>query len=260
MRRQRASHRATARFRRIQSLRSTGVSVALVATISVVAGCAGSSPSAGSGAAGTSAGYARVVNLGTGDVPGSVIGRVWDRGVAVRLERERPVSAGPFDARIERCDRGVTIVPSHDVVGIRSPNFNILRGVGTAAPALEGTWSVVFVFASEAAAEHELSVLASARARTCFKRDGDTSVPGSETHLEVSSLPRPGLGIHGVSWSAIPSSYRPPRRRYQDLLAFRAGRALITLHTIGTPRPFHATLEARLLRLLYSRAMTHEPS
>lgn len=239
--------------------RSIGVSAALVVTTGVVAGCGGST-SAGGEEAGASSAYARAVNLRIGDVPGSVVGRVWERGVAVRLERERSVSTGPFDAWIERCDGGVTIVPSPEVVGLRSPNFT--RGVRTAPPAqLEGTWSVVFVFASEAAAEHELSVLASVRAQTCLRRDGDTSVPGSETHLHVSSVQTaPGFGLHGVSWSAVPSSYHPPRRRYQDLLVFRSGRALIALHTIGTPHPFKATLEARLLRLLYGRATAHKAS
>jgi hypothetical protein len=240
--------------------RSIGVSAALVATIGVVAGCGGTSASAGSEAAGTSAAYARAVNLHTSDVPGSVVGRVWERGVAVRLEHERPAITGPFDAGIERCDGGVAFVPSREVVSFRSPYFT--RGLATAPPAqLEGTWSVVFLFSSEAAAKHELSVLASARAQACLRRDGDTSVPGSETHLEASSIrPVPGFGIYGLAWNAVPSSYRPPTRRYQDLLVFRAGRALITLHTSATPHPFQATLEARLLRLLYSRAMAHEPS
>jgi hypothetical protein len=229
----------------------------------VVAGCggtsAGTSASTGSVATGSGIAYARAVNLRAGDVPGSVAGRVWERGVAVGLERERPPSTGPFDARIERCDGGVTIVPSHDVVGLRSPHFT--RGLTTAARTPEGVSSAVFVFASEAAAKHELSVLASPRAKACFRRDRDTTVPGSETRLAASTVrAAPGFPIHGLSWSAVPSSYRPPSRRYQDLLFFRSGRALITLHTIATPLPFKPKLEAQLLRLLYSRATAHGPS
>jgi hypothetical protein len=258
--RRRASDAANGLLPCAQLPQSSGLCAALAVTISVIAGCGGTSVSAGGDATGPSAAYARAVNLRTGDVPGSVVARVWDRGVAVGLERERTASTPPFDARIERCDGGVTIVPSREVVAFRSPNFT--RGLATASPAQEeGTWSVVFVFASEGAANHELSVLASPRAQACFRRDGDTSIPGSETHLQASSVQAtPGFGIHGVSWSAIPSSYSPPTRRYQDLLAFRMGRALITLHTLGTPHPFLATLEARLLRLLYGRATAHEVS
>lgn len=255
----RASRPASRRLKLIRSRGSIGVSAALLVAVAVVTGCGGTSASGGSVVAGTGTAYARAVNLRAGDVPGSVVGRVWERGVVVGLERERLASSGPFDRRIERCDGGVTIVPSHEVIGLRSPYFT--RGLTTAPPTPEGTWSVVFVFASEAAAKHELSVLASARAKTCFRRDGDTSVPGSETRLEASTVQAaPGFAIHGVSWSAVPSSYRPPSRRYQDLLFFRSGRALITLHTIATPLPFKARLEAQLLRLLYSRATVHGPS
>lgn len=259
VRERRALRTASCRFKVIGSPGSVGVSAALLLAVAVVAGCGGTSASAGSVATGTGTAYARAVNLRAGDVPGSVVGRVWERGVAVGLERERLATTGPFDAWIERCDGGVTIVPSQEVVGLRSPHFT--RGLRTAPPSAEGAWSVVFVFASEAAAKHELSVLASVRAKTCFRRDGDTSVPGSETHLEVSTVQAaPGFAVHGVSWSAVPSSYRPPSRRYQDLLFFTSGRALITLHTIAAPRPFKARLEAQLLRLLYSRAAAHGPS
>ncbi len=239
-----------------KSCRSLGVFVVLVAATGLVAGCGGGGTSStGTDRADTGAATAQAVNLRTGDVPNAFAGRVWEQGVAVRLERERRVDTPPFDARIERCDGGVTSVDSSQLVGFRSPNFT--RGAATASPGqLEGTWSVVYVFASEAAAKHELSVLASMRAQTCLARDGDTSVPGSETHFEVSSLPTVhGSGVVGMSWSAQPSSYHPPTRRYQDLLAFTAGRALIVLHSIGTPHPFHATLEARLLGLLRSRAV-----
>lgn len=267
MRERRALRAASCRFRLTGSARVVGVSAALLVAIAVVAGCGGASPGTGAGAkapggnvaTGTGTAYARAVNLRAGDVPGSVVGRVWERGVAVGLEREHAASTGPFDARIERCDGGVGVVPSREIVGLRSPNFT--RGLTTAPATPEGAWSVVFLFASEAAAKHELSVLASARAKTCFRHDGDTSVPGSETHLEASTVQAaPGFAIHGVSWSAVPSSYRPPSRRYQDVLFFRSGRALIALHTIATPRPFNARLEAQLLRLLYTRAIAHGAS
>jgi hypothetical protein len=185
---------------------------------------------------------------------------VQEPGFVVRVGREGPVTTGPFDAWIERCDGGISIAWSREVVGYSSPHFT--RGIQPTQPGmrLEGVRSVVFVFGSEAAARHELSVLASARARACLKRDGDASSgTGSETHLKVSSLhTAPGFGFHGVIWSAIPSSYRPPRRRYRDLLAFTSGRMLVVLHATGVPHPVQAALEARLLRLLYSRANAHK--
>ncbi len=238
--------------------RSIGVFAALAAAVGLVAGCGGGGATHGSGAPGTSAAAARAVNLRAGDVPGSVAGRVWEQGVAVRLEGERPPEDGPFDPWIERCDGGVTHLGAPEVVGFRSPDFT--RGLTPAGSSrVEGTWSEVYTFGSAPAAKYELSVLAGARALACLERDGDTTVPGSETHLEASSHPiAPRVGIDEVSWSATPSSYHPPRRRYQDLLAFTAGRMLIVLHTIATPHPFQATLEARLIRLLYGRAMASE--
>ncbi len=100
----------------------------------------------------------------------------------------------------------------------------------------------------------------------CVRRDdGETNRPGSETHLEVSSLATaPGFSAYGVRWSAVPSFYHPPKRRYQDRLAFVAGRALIVLYATSTAapsyaaHPFQAALEQRLLRLLYSRAKANE--
>ena len=192
---------------------------------------------------------------------------MWDQGVVVGLEHERLASTGPFDAWTERCDGGASITGSHDVVGYSSPHYS--RGVQRAQPggALEGVRSVVYVFGSDTDAQHELAVLASARALACVQRDdGETTSPGSETHLKVSSLPiAGGFSAKGVRWSAVPSSYRPPRRRYQDLVAFTRGRALIVIHTTSTamakytPHPFPAALEERLLGLLYSRARSHNP-
>jgi hypothetical protein len=69
--------------------------------------------------------------------------------------------------------------------------------------------------------------------------------------------------VYGVRWSAVPSSYRPKRRRYQDRLAFVAGRALIVLYAISTSapnysaHPFEAALEQQLLTLLHTRAEAH---
>jgi len=203
-----------------------------------------------------------MVNLQRGDVPASVVGAVQEPGFVVRLGHEGPVSTGPFDAWIERCAGGITITGSREVVGYSSPHYTRFiqpAQPGGALEGVEGVRSVVFAFGSEAAAQHELAVLASARARACLRRDGDVSGTGSARHLEVSSLPTAaGVSVYGVIWSAIPSSYHPPRRRYQDLLAFTAGRTLVVLHSISTPRPYQAGLEARLLSLLYGRSKAHK--
>ena len=246
----------------MDSERAKALVVVLAAACGVFAGCGGSysgpasavhtTASARPGAESSAAVDARAINLHPGDVPDSVVGAVQEPGFVVRPGHAGPVSLGPFDVWIERCDGGVSITGSREVVGYSSPHFT--RGIQPAQPgaSLEGVRSVVFVFGSEAAAQHELSVLASARARACLKRDGDAE---GETHLEVSSLPTPpGFAVYGVVWDGIPSSYRPPRRRYRDLLAFTTGRMLVVIHTDATPHPFRATLEARLLRLLYERA------
>ena len=47
---------------------------------------------------------------------------------------------------------------------------------------------------------------------------------------------------------------------YEDFLGFAIGRAVITLHAIGDPRPFPSATEGRLLSLLYSRAEAHKLS
>ena len=232
--------------------------VAVLATAGVFVGCGASNrgPASTPQAAAPTLASGHAVNLHPGDVPDSVVSAVQEPGFVVRVGREGPVSSGPLDAWIERCDGGIAIAGSREVAGYSSPHFT--RGIHPAA-SLEGVRSVVFVFGSEAAAAHELSVLASARARSCLQLDGNAiGGPGHETHLKVASLPTaPHSGVTGLSWSAIPSSYAPPRRRYQDLLAFTAGRMLVVLHAVGTPHPFQAALEARLLGLLYSRANAH---
>jgi hypothetical protein len=203
---------------------------------------------------------ARAINLRPGDVPGSVAAAVQEPGFVVRPGHEGPVREGPFDAWIERCDGGVAIASSRDAVGYSSLHFTRATSPARPGASVEGVRSVVFSFDSEAAARQELSVLGSARARTCLRRDGDAlGGAGSETDLEVSAIPTArDAGVHGVRWSAIPASYRPPRRRYRDLLAFTSGRMLVVLHATGTPHPVGALLDARLLRLLHARAREHE--
>ncbi|HXB16699.1 MAG TPA: hypothetical protein VNV44_13270 [Solirubrobacteraceae bacterium] len=198
--------------------------------------------------------YARAVNLRPGDVPGAIAGEVQEPGFVVGPGHEGPVREGPFDAWIERCDGGVSIARSRLLAGYSS--LHLTRGLQAtqAGAPIEGVRSVVFLFGTRAAARRELSVLSSARARACLERDGDaTGGAGSETGLEVSRIRTPS-GVYGVAWSATPRSYRPPARRYRDLLAFTAGRMLVVLHATAEPRPFQAGLEARLLGLLRSRA------
>jgi hypothetical protein len=236
----------------VNAKRAKTLVVALAAAC-VLVGCGGS---AGSSSAAGALGYSHAVNLQPGDVPGAIV-----------RPYEASGQAGPFfDAWTERCDGGLTIMGSGGIVGYSSPRFT--RGVSPAQPggALEGVRSDVFVLGSEAAAKRELAVLASARARACVRRDdGETNRPGSETHLQVSSLsPSLVLGAYGMRWSAVPSFYRPPRRRYQDRLAFVVGRALIVLYATSTAAPNYtahpvpAALEQRLLMLLYSRGQANE--
>lgn len=204
--------------------------------------------------------YARAVNLRPGDVPGALAGEVQEPGFVVSLGHEGPVREGPFDPWIEHCDGGLSVAGSRQVVGYSS--LHLTRGLQAtqAGAPIEGVRSVVFVFGNRAAARRELSVLGSVRARACLKRDGDTTAgAGSEAGLEVSAI-RTLLagGVHGVTWSATAPSSRQPERRYRDLLAFTAGRMLVVLHATAEPRPFPPALEARLLRLLRTRAETQK--
>ena len=50
----------------------------------------------------------------------------------------------------------------------------------------------------------------------------------------------------------------PARREYRRVLSFVVGHTLIVLYTWSGPGPFPATLERRLLSLLYSRATAHK--
>jgi hypothetical protein len=245
-----------------------------IASTGAICGCGGSSSISGSHAAAPAAttagmganavladapGYARKVNLRPSDLPGFRPSSIQEPGFVVSPGHEGPVSSGAFDAWIEHCDGGVSPRGSRAVVGYSS--LHSIRVTRVTPAAAEGVRSVVFVFAGQAGAQHELAVLRSARARACLKADGDTKRgAGSEKRLEISAPhTAPDIGAYGVSWSAIPSSFRPPRRRYRDLFAFTSGRALIVLDAVSSPRPFDAALEARLLRLLYSRAQAHTP-
>lgn len=200
--------------------------------------------------------YANAINLRASDLRGLV---------ASTVALQRKTKYGPFGRLGERCAGGA---------GARGEVFGVLsqRFVGSHEHSffpIESVFSAVYVFPDDAMASHEVSVFASPRARSCLSRDNFKQV------TTVNSISEPmfsGVGIAPLSFSVGTVSARgyrvtavlaafleAPRvnRRpnyYEEFLGFSVGRAVITLHTTGSTRPFPVKTEQPLLSLLYGRA------
>ncbi|TMK98933.1 MAG: hypothetical protein E6G34_05355 [Actinobacteria bacterium] len=132
--------------------------------------------------------------------------------------------------------------------------------------------SHVTLMASEAQAAQDYAALGSARARACVKRKlAGVAIrqerEGREPfaiHVAVVSLapllrPLPVHGIRQVKDVAIaPLGGRGRSRVYLDECGFVVGRLLVDILAEGSPHPFPAATERRLLSLLYSRAKAHK--
>jgi hypothetical protein len=246
-------------------IRSVGLGLCVAG---VLAGCGGgSSLSTGAAEAG------RAINLRPGDVPGLVAGPA---------PRHPERTVGPFGRSIERCDGGVA--GPRGIAGLASPWFTHMKTRGSqhgsgivpleslhSPPRFELVHSIVYVFASEAAALRELRAIRSAGARRCIARRmaGDKFIsrvngkPATETpayrHIRVVARP-PWLGPHSYGLRATGDSRfgpGPARPSYADSLGFVIGRVLVVLFATGESRPLPATTQQHLLSLLYYRARAH---
>ena len=243
------------------------LSVALVPGLVAVfvIGCGASSVGTiklgGSGSQPRVVAYASAINLRPSDVPGLV-------GSTVALHRE--TKYGPYGRLGERCAGGVDAPGG--VFGVLSQRFVRSREHRSSFLPIASVSSAVYVFRSDATASHEVSVLASARARSCLKRDNFEQPvaqrPKSEplfTDVVIApmSLSAGSVLAHGHRVTATAAPFLEVPRAgarpnyYEDFLAFSVGQAVITLHATGSTLPFPAATEQRLLSLLYARATEH---
>jgi len=120
-------------------------------------------------------------------------------------------------------------------------------------------------------------MVSSARALACIRREALAAVVGGESsgragtaeHKSFKERQYRRVAIEAIPVS-LPRSYGlrivddntfspgPARREYRRVLSFVVGHTLIVLYTWSGPGPFPATLERRLLSLLYSRATAHK--
>lgn len=202
--------------------------------------------------------YAKAVNLRPSDVQGLV-------GSTVALRRE--TKYGPFGTLGERCTGGVD-TPG-EVFGVLSQRFSRNYERQSSFFPIESVFSAVYLLRSDAIASHEVAVFVSARARSCLKRDNydHATITGTKrepsfTDVKIAplSLPAGRASAHGDRVTAVEAAFlEAPRVRgrpnyYEDFVGFSVGPAVITLHATGSPRPFPAATERRLLSLLYRRA------
>jgi hypothetical protein len=203
--------------------------------------------------------YAHAVNLRPADVRGFV-------GSTAALRRK--TRYGPYGTLGERCAGGVT--QPGDVFGVLSPTFRRRHGLESGSlPIDESVFSAVYLLRSDAMASHEVSVFASARARSCLKRDNydQVSTTGTKsdplfTDVKIAplSLLAGSVVAHGHRGTAVEAAFleaphmRGRRNYYEDFVGFSVGPAVITLHATGSTHPFSAATEQRLLSLLYRRA------
>ena len=180
---------------------------------------------------------------------------------------------------MEKCDG--TVAGAGEAIGILSESFarnnkrHNGRGSSNSWLPIESVQSAVYLMRSSALASQEFAAADSARARTCLKsvnisedptmkREGATIGEPLLTHIRVSALRSPlrtvqAYGLQMTAESALEAPGMTGRSNYyEDFLGFVIGRAVITLHATGDPRPFPASTEGRLLSLLYSRAEAHK--
>jgi hypothetical protein len=86
----------------------------------------------------------------------------------------------------------------------------------------------------------------------------------SDVEISVLRSPLPAVPARGIRFEADCTLAAPSTRGssnfYTDSLAFVVGPAIVTLETLGSPHPFPARTERRLLSLLYRRAKADRPT
>ncbi len=202
--------------------------------------------------------YANAINLRPSDVHGLV-------GSTLPLRRE--TKYGPLGSLGERCAGGVDA--PEEVFGVLSQRFVRSEEHQSSFRPIESVFSAVYLLRSDAMAAQEVSVFASARARSCLKRDNydQVSTTGAKseplfTDVKIAplSLPAGSVSAHGHRVTAVEAAFlEAPHVRgrpnyYEDFVGFSVGQAVITLHATGSTQPFPAATEQRLLSLLYRRA------
>jgi hypothetical protein len=203
--------------------------------------------------------YANAINLRASDVPGLV-------GSATA--HQRPTQYGPFGRLGDRCAGGA--VRHGDVLGVLSDRFVGGHERHPSFFPIRSVVSAVYVFRDDAMASQEASVKGTARALSCLRRDGfepPATVTGkgepllSGVEIRPVSLSAGRATAHGYRLSGVLAPFlKAPRaggrpNYYEDLLGVAVGRAVITLKLTGSPRPFPATTERRLVSLLHGRAV-----
>jgi len=214
---------------------------------------------AGSGNASTSitkaraVAFARAVNLRAADLP-----RFRNLGLAPEPQPRTNTS----DPEFARC---VGVKPNRYVASVQSPGF-IHGRFRTQA---ELVTSKVIVLPTVSLAARELTILNSARGRSCFARllIRPESTSATEAHLSVDrvswsspTLPPPAhdfeVRVSGIL-TRIHTRIRPIHL-YIDMLGFINGPAQIYLVDTAWESPARSSTERRLLSLLYTRAEAHK--
>jgi hypothetical protein len=232
---------------------------------------------AGSGSASTSitkaqaVAFAQAVNLRAGDVRGLIVSGA------------SHVAKGPLGGQGETC--GIA-APVGTVAGMSSRTFERL-GEHTSVSRIysQGVASVVYVMQSTAQASGEIAAVDAGANNPaivgCLKHgfesvrfEGEheagagvgkpTGGPPIFSHVEVSAPHSPagavqadGLEIKAHSAIKVRGT-KGPFNFYEDWLGYAVGPAVIMLVDTGTPHPFPAATERRLLALLYGRAEAHK--
>lgn len=208
--------------------------------------------------------YGRSVNLRPADVP---------KLVMARFPRSRVIKTGPFGSSVESCDGIMAGV--HEVVGLRSQRFQRVErspGEGGDLVPRESAQSAVYVMGNTRLAYREVMAAMNPRGLQCVehaaasknvivKPEGTgTGVPLlNKINVTNVRLRVDGVSIEGIRTAAHETieAVGPigASNYYQDLWAFAAGRAVVMLTVVGSPRPFPIAEEHRLISILYSRAM-----
>jgi hypothetical protein len=202
--------------------------------------------------------YGGKINLRASDVP---------KLVPARFPHSRETMSGPFGTYVEKCDG----IGAGEVVGLTSRRFRSASN-NNLIPR-ESVQSAVYVTGSSALAYRNVMAAMGSRGQRCLKRsvvtkDAIVRPEGAKvgvpelSNVEISSVKwRIGRAVvyrlRTIAHTPIEgSSTAGTPNYYQDVLAFTVGRSVILLQTVGSPHPFPAIEEQRLLSILYSRAVS----
>lgn len=240
----------------------------LVSMCAVAGGCAAATPMQASS---TKLGvnrqriieYGRKINLVASDVP---------RLVKARYPQIRVTATGPFGAYVEKCD-GVE-AQSSGVLALPSGRFHSAEGGGRTEHGLfpvESVQSAVYFMGSSSLASRELSAASSERGQQCLRQSLLSGPAIFRPEKATKNVPLlSNVGVSSSQWridstmiyflkTMADTASEEPRadgapNYYQDTLAFAVGSRIVELNTVGSPQPFPAAEERRLLSILHARA------